>query len=209
MTRPEPRYEAAERVMHWIHVPSLILLLLSGWYIYSPGTALFFEGMASARLVHFVCMWIFLFTGVFHGYDYFISGRFATDSFHLEDAKDVPYALRARYFLMEQEDGRFAGRFGPLEKLTYEITFIVSAVTVVTGLLIYFGTHPTSIGLFNALVFKLNDIGGGIQNMKALHLLCAWFFVWYLAVHVYFFLTEDAGAIFDMLLGRNQPGREG
>jgi Ni/Fe-hydrogenase b-type cytochrome subunit len=183
-----------------------VLLLLSGWYIYSPGTAPFFKGMESARLVHFVCMWIFLCTGVFHGYDYFVTGRFPHDSFHLKDVKDVPYALRARYFLLEQEDGRFVGRFGPLEKLTYEITFILSALMVVSGLFIYYGTHPTSIGWFNTLVFKLADIGGGLQNIKALHLLIAWFFAVYLAIHIYFFLTEDAGAILDMFFGRKETG---
>jgi len=207
MANQEPRYAATERVMHWIHVPSLILLLLSGWYIYSPDTAPFFKGMASARLVHFVCMWIFLFTGLFHGYDYFVTGRFPTDSFHLKDVKDVPYSLRTRFLLLERQDGRFVGKFGPVEKLMYEMTFIVSAVTVVSGLLIYYGTHPTSVGWFNALVFKLADMGGGIQNIKAFHLLCAWFFAWYIALHVYFSLTEDAGSIFDMLFGRKQTGK--
>jgi len=91
MTKQEPRYEATERVMHWIHAPVVVLLLLSGWYIFSPDTAPFFKGMASARLVHFVCMWIFLCVGIFHGYDYFVTGRFATDSFHSKDLKEVPY----------------------------------------------------------------------------------------------------------------------
>jgi len=208
MANQQPRYEAVERVMHWIHAPVVILLVLSGWYIYSPTTAPFFSGMASARLVHFVCMWIFLCVGIFHGYDYFVSGRFATDSFHFKDTKEVPYELRARYVLLESEDGRFVGRFGPLEKLTYEITFIVSALTTVSGLLIYYGTHPTSMGWFNVLVGKLNAMGGGIQNMKAFHLLLAWFFVLYLAVHIYFFLTEDRGAILDMLTGRARTRTE-
>lgn len=208
MKNKEPRYGGVERVMHLINMVAVVLLLLSGWYIYSPTTAPFFKGMASARLTHFVSMWIFLFTGLVHGYDYFISGRFATDSFHLKDFKELGYELKTRYSLLQKEDGRFVGRFGPLEKLAYEVTYILSALTVVTGLLIYFGTHPTSIGWFNALVFKLADIGGGIQYMKAYHLILAWFFVVYLAVHIYFFLTEDAGAIFDMLTGRRETQRE-
>jgi len=56
-------------------------------------------------------------------------------------------------------------------------------------------------------VAKLNDMGGGIQNIKAFHMLLAWFFAWYIALHIYFFLTEDAGAIFDMFFGRKQAGK--
>ncbi len=204
MKHRKSKYTIIERVTHWFHSLSLLLLGVSGWYIYAPETCPFFSSMDSARLMHFVMMYLYFFVGLFHVYYYFIMNRYGSDSIHLSDLKDLPFEIKSRYLLMRDQEGEFHARFSPLEKLVYEAVFVLAALEAATGFLIYFYKHPLGIELADRLVVWTTDIFGGMQYIKAGHVIFAWLFVLYFAVHIYFVLTEDPRAVLEMIIGRRR-----
>jgi Ni/Fe-hydrogenase 1 B-type cytochrome subunit len=170
-------HDAIERGGHVLHILNTILLLLSGMQIAYPSFAVF-GSMDNARFVHFVDMYLFLFVGVFHVYQFFATGKLMT-------AGPLPRNLKTfwgtlKYYLFIERAEPPHGKYNPLQIITYFLLFVLSAIQVALGFTLYW---PAQLS-FIVVAF------GGLMTVRVLHLTVAWIFLAFVALHLYLILTQ-------------------
>ena len=88
------KHTVVTRVMHGIHLISMVLLILSGFYIYAPDSFRIFPSMDAARYVHFIFMYFIGWTLVYKFYYSIVTGEIKELIFTWKDAKELPKLIK-------------------------------------------------------------------------------------------------------------------
>ena len=178
-------YSAFERVWHWLQALTILLLLLTGVEIHSPG-GFHVLGFARATWVHealalftianaFLALFYHLATGAIR--QFFPQPR---DFFSLAIAQ-ITYYLRGIFtgapHPFVHEPGR---KLNVLQQVTYLLVLnLVLPAQVVTGVLMWKAQE------WAPFVNRL----GGLHQVAHVHVLCAWIFAAFIVMHVYLTTT--------------------
>jgi thiosulfate reductase cytochrome b subunit len=184
-TKRVPIYTAFERVWHWLQALTIIMLLVTGLEIHSPGSVRLF-GFARAIWVHealalftianaFLSLFYHLATGAIR--QFFPQPR---DFFSLAIAQ-VAYYTRGIF-----TDAPHPFAHGPENKLNVlqQVTYLgvlnlVLPLQVATGILMWKAQE------WAGLVDRL----GGLDVVASVHVVCAWLFAAFVVMHVYLTTT--------------------
>ena len=171
------KHDVIERAGHWIHVANMVLLFLSGLQIHFA-TLNIFGSMTNARFVHFVDMYVFLFIGVFHTYQFFATGKWLS-------AGPVPRNLRGtgatiKYYLFLSDRKVETGKYNGLQIVTYFLLFAISVVMAVVGFSLYWPVRLSWVV----------SAFGGLMTLRQVHYILSWVFMVFTAVHLYLVLTQ-------------------
>lgn len=193
------KHDGVERFTHWTHLVDTILLVLSGLQIHYPGLSVF-GSMVTARFVHIVSGYLFIFLGVFHVYFFFALGKKKIAMPHFSDFGELAPIVKYYLFI----DGRKPdyAKYNVLQKISYAGLFVVSFLQTVLGFALYWPV---------ALASVLSFFGGAV-SARIWHTTVMWVFVSFTAVHVYLVLTEDVRMVKAMVGGyyfRKVPDGEG
>jgi len=172
------KHDFQERFTHWAHVIDFVVLLLSGFQIKYPSFAPF-GSMATARYLHIVSSYVFVFLGILHTYFFFAAGKWKIAMPSLSDLGDLGPTLKY-YLFLSREKPDFA-KYNPLQKFSYALLFLVSAFQVLIGFALYWP------GYFSGLIYGM----GGLMVVRSWHLLIAWTFVAFTLLHLYLVFSED------------------
>jgi Ni/Fe-hydrogenase 1 B-type cytochrome subunit len=190
------KHDGVERFTHWTHMLDTILLVLSGLQIHYPDFRIF-GTMQTARFVHIVSGYYFIFLGIFHVYFFFALGKRKIAMPHFEDLAELGPITRYYLFLSRRKPDY--AKYNVLQKFAYAALFVVSFVQAVLGFALYW---PASFSLVIALF-------GGAVSARIWHTTIMWVFLSFTAVHAYLVLTEDPGlarAMIDGYYVRRAPG---
>ena len=191
----KPAFDFFERLFHIGHVMNMIILLLSGFQIHS-GSFNIFGKMANARTLHFFFAWFFVYMGIWHIYRFFANGTFRTSFPHpIKNFGGFVKAIRYYLFLEEhppKPDEKDKKEYNELQKLTYTGIFILAGVQTILGFILYWPEFLATLGA--AL--------GGLQWVRYLHYIIAWFFVFFTMVHLYLVFVEGLKFIRRMMPGK-------
>ena len=69
------KHTVVTRIMHGIHLVSMIMLILTGFQIYSPGWFRLFPTMEIARYIHFIFMYVIGWTFIYKIYYTVVTGE--------------------------------------------------------------------------------------------------------------------------------------
>jgi thiosulfate reductase cytochrome b subunit len=184
-TKRVPIYTAFERVWHWLQALTIIMLLVTGLEIHSPGSVRLL-GFARAIWVHealalftianaFLSLFYHLATGAIR--QFLPQPR---DFFSLAIAQ-VAYYTRGMF-----TDAPHPFEHGPESKLNVlqQVTYLgvlnlVLPLQVATGILMWKAQE------WAGLVDRL----GGLDVVASVHVTCAWLFAAFLVMHVYLTTT--------------------
>jgi len=181
-------HDIIERVGHWIHLVNMVLLILSGIQIHAPWFNVF-GSMNTARLVHFVDMYVFLFIGVFHVYQFFAAGKWRTAGPTLSNLKSTGGTIKYYLFLTDRKP--LFNKYNPLQIITYFLLFAISAVQAVLGFALYWPMRlPVVVDAF-----------GGLMGVRQAHYILAWVFIAFTAAHLYLVLTQPLTLTRSMVTG--------
>lgn len=194
--------------LHWAHLLAMVLLFISGWYIYSP----FFEGgMGIMRYIHFIMMYVVILVLVIRIYWAFfgMSGDFHDFSIYQTENRGKLTSVFL-YYLFLRKDHPDTGRHSPLKKATYLTWPILIVLEALTGFALYTGNifgisflyAPKAMGW-------LTDLCGGLANVRIIHYLIMWIFIVTVGVHIYLALVEDIKEFAPMFLGRETKEKRG
>ncbi len=172
------KHDGVERFTHWTHMADTIFLILSGLQIHYPGF-LVFGTMQTARFVHLVSGYLFIFLGVFHVYFFFALGKWKIAMPRLADIAEI--APITRYYLFLSRVKPDYAKYNVLQKFSYAGLFAVSLLQTVLGFALYW---PAAF----AAVFAAF---GGAVSVRIWHTTVMWVFLSFTAVHVYLVVTED------------------
>ncbi len=170
---------------HWIRVLAILVLVLTGFYIHTP----FIKGgpesfiMAWMRFFHFVAAYALILGLVVRVYMAFKSTFDADwkDFSVTKNLKNVPDILG--YYLFIKGSHKDYRKYNPLQALFYLVTGILIIFTALTGAAVY---HGRLFMVFPMDSFRwVNTLLGGESYTRLLHILTMWYFIIFMAIHVY------------------------
>jgi len=179
------------RLFHWCFVLSIITLVITGLYIHFPWTNTMLEGsstfpVATMRYIHFIAA--FAFTGALLARLYLLLFGNRQERFWdflpitPRNIKNVVATVKYYLYLGSPEEHRLG--HNALAGIVYFITFIVAALTILSG---FYMLYPESAAWqsWGLTLF------GTQQQARFLHYLFMWYFIIFAATHVYIVIWND------------------
>ncbi|MHB8170282.1 MAG: Ni/Fe-hydrogenase, b-type cytochrome subunit [Thermincolia bacterium] len=176
-----------QRIFHGVNFVSIVLLVITGFYINKP----FVDGvMNGMRYLHFLAMFVVVANLTVRIYYAFLgkykdAGDFAVRS---KDWRNLLPTLKYYLFLGPYPAN---SKYNPMQKLTYLMYLPLLLFQAFTGLIMY---RPE---LFDGLIKMM----GGMASVRGYHYVLMWVFIAYVIVHVYMVLTEAMDKVKLILFG--------
>jgi Ni/Fe-hydrogenase 1 B-type cytochrome subunit len=82
-------------------------------------------------------------------------------------------------------------RYNPLQKLSYNIVWVMVLIQIITGAMLYWSSET----------MRAADYLGGLMAIKVLHDFMTYLFISYIIVHVYLVLSSDIRDLWAMING--------
>ncbi len=170
------------RILHAIHMVSMVVLILTGFYIYAPLSFKILPNMDIARFLHFIFMYVIIATMIFKLYYVLVTGEIRDLLFTWKDLKQLPGVILYYVFgIFTRKVRKKEGKYNAGQKLLYTAWPLLLILQAITGLAMYF---PESFSGFIILF-------GGLSNCKAWHAISAWIFTITTLVHIYLGTTGN------------------
>ena len=196
----EKRHPLSFRILHELIMASIIILIITGFYIHRP----FVGGggflMATVRGVHFffaavlVISTIIRVIGMFVGKDRDWRSFVPTGS----DIKLLPGVIS--YYAYLSREPVLKKKYNPLQMFSYCLAFVLIVFQALSGLALMW---PSAFGWFNYSWFQ-NSI-----EVRIAHFVVTWLFIMFLMIHVYLTIREKFQEIKEMhLLSGDEKEKE-
>ncbi len=199
------------RAMHWAAAGSIVVLVVTGFYIGAPyfmtgGEATPRFAMGWMRFLHFLAAAVFVTTGIVRAYWLFAGNRFERwrALFPVRPRDWVNLYRMVKFYLMihPERAPRYLGH-NPLQQLSYTAIYVVAIVMVLTGFALYGQANPD--GLIRALFGWVIPLLGGNQAVRFVHHALTWAFLIFIPIHVYLAIradkVEETGTISSIVSG--------
>ena len=198
------------RFMHWSAAVSIVVLFITGFYIgrpyfmaSGPGTSF---GLQWFRLAHFIAAGVLVATAIVRAYWLIAGNRFerlaALFPFRRRDWKNLVRMMKFYLFIHPSRAPRYLGH-NPLQQIFYTITYVMAGVMTVTGFALFAQSNPD--GVMAQTFGRLVPLLGGMQMVRVIHHVSAWFFPMFVVFHVYLTvradLLERSGTMSSMVSG--------
>lgn len=190
------------RAMHWIAAASIVVLVVTGFYIGRPyfmtwGEASSHYLMGWMRFLHFAAAGVLVATGIVRVYWLFAGNRFERwpALFPVRGKDWVNLGRMIKHYLMigRGQGPEYLGH-NPLQQLSYTGLYLVTIVMVLTGFALFGQANPG--GLIHTAFGWIPPLLGGVQRTRFIHHVLTWVFVIFVPLHIYLSLRVD-------LLGRS------
>lgn len=185
------------RAMHWAAAGSIVVLIVTGFYIGKP----YFVAGAQAtdpylmgrfRLVHFVAAGVLVATGIVRVYWLLAGNAFenwkALFPVRRRDWTNL-FRMIKKYLMIHPERAPHYVGHHPLQQWSYTLVYALTVFMVLSGFALY--------GLYNPSGFFYRAFGwfgvtlGGAQATRFWHHVLAWGFLVFIPMHVYLSLRAD------------------
>lgn len=167
-----------DRICHWLMVILVSVLLLSGYYIHTPGRLGKIYDMGLNIMIQSI--FGFLATGVFSLWMYkkIVTQSYKDVLFRKRDIFDLKGLLK--YYLFMENKPPVHGKYNAGQKLVYTSWFFVFIIMSITGLILY------SVNFGYILPLQVN-----VQKIRFYHFIAACYFMGTIPLHIYLSVTED------------------
>ncbi len=185
------RHPLSFRILHELIMASILILIITGFYIHRPfvGGAGFLMTMTlgvhfffgAVLIISTVTRVILMFVGKERDWRSFIP----TGS----DFKLLPKVLN--YYAYIVKEVTIKKKYNPLQMISYCLAFVLIVFQIISGLAL---KYPDSFGWFNYGFFN-NEI-----ETRMAHFVVTWLFIMFLMIHVYLTIREKFAEIKEMHL---------
>jgi len=170
------KHTLVTRIMHWTHVLSMVILALTGLQIYAPDSFRLFPSMDWTRYLHFIFMYLVVWTMVYKIYYVLVTGEIRELLFTFKDVIELPaLATHYLYGIFVGRKKKDWGKFNPGQKFIYTVWPLLLVLQAITGFALYW---PGLFAPFNAVL-------GGLGYVKLWHFIISWMFILTMAAHIY------------------------
>ena len=197
----EARHPLSFRILHEIIIVSILLLIITGFYIHRP----FVEGggflMAMTRGVHFFFAAILIIATVVRIINMFVGRDRDWRSFIPtgSDFKLLPRIIN--YYAYIGKEPELKKKYNPLQMISYCLVFVLIIFQALSGLAMQ---YPDGILRWFNYVWFNNEIA-----VRMAHFVVTWLFVMFLMIHVYLTIREKFSEIREMhLLSSSEDNQE-
>jgi len=185
------------RAMHWAAALSIVLLVVTGFYIGKPyfithGEASKHFLMGWMRFLHFAAAGVFVATAIVRVYWLFAGNQFERWKalFPVRKTDWINMFKQVKFYLMIQPEKapHYLGH-NPLQQFSYTAMYGIAVIQVVTGFAMYGQSRPG--GLWYTLFGWVVPLLGGIQVVHFVHHVFTWLFITFIPIHIYLALRAD------------------
>lgn len=185
------------RAMHWIAVVSILVLVVTGFYIGAPyfvqgGEASSHYLMGRVRFFHFAAAGLFVATAIVRAYWLVAGNQFerwrALFPVRIKDWVNMWKQVKFYLMIQPEKAPQYLGH-NPMQQLSYTGIYMVAAAQAVTGFAMYGQSRPG--GLWYTLFGWVIPLFGGIQIVHVVHHVLSWVFLIFLPIHIYLALRAD------------------
>jgi Ni/Fe-hydrogenase 1 B-type cytochrome subunit len=193
------------RLFHWMFALSIIMLVVTGFYIHGPWTNTLQEGsksfpMATMRYMHYIAAYTFsaavairLFLYIFGNAQERILDILPVTP---RNIKNLGMTLLQYSYISDKHDERLGHNI--LAGLAYLLTFIAAIIMIMSGFYMLFPEIPFWEG-WGVTLF------GSQQFARYLHHVLMWWFMIFAVIHIYLVIwndcTEPEGLISSIFTG--------
>ena len=209
---PVKEWSVAIRINHWAMAISILVLIVTGFYIADPFTI--YQGetvdkffMGNMRYVHILSGILLMFIFIWRIYLAFFSKFHADwkDFFAWTDFKCTRNQIKF-YLLIDKEAPEHDCLYGPMQSLAYSGLFLMIFLILITGLILMgAGYHAGFTAFFYKILKPVENMLGGLAIVRYIHHILTWFFILFIVVHVYMAFWYDAilkqGTVSSMISG--------
>jgi Ni/Fe-hydrogenase 1 B-type cytochrome subunit len=185
------RHPLAQRILHEVILTSILLLVLTGFYIHRPfiGGAGFL--MSMSRGVHFFAAALLIIGVVIRIALLFFGHNRDWRSFipTFSDIKLLPGAIL--YYGYIGKEPEFRKKYNPLQMISYSLVFVLVIFQILSGFALI-SPDAAWISWLNYGLFN-NEI-----VTRLAHYIITWLFVLFMMIHVYLTIRENFSQIMDM-----------
>jgi Ni/Fe-hydrogenase 1 B-type cytochrome subunit len=195
------RHPMSFRILHELIMVSILLLIVTGFYIHRPfvGGAGFL--MLLMQGVHFFFAAVLIIAAVTRVITMFVGKERDWRSFIPTGADFKLLPRTINYYAYISKELELKKKYNPLQMITYCIAFIMIVFQIISGLALKYPDGAFSwfnYGLFN------NEI-----EVRMAHFVITWLFIIFLMIHVYLTIREKFSEIKEMhLLSSSEEGEE-
>lgn len=185
------------RAMHWAAAVSIVVLVVTGFYIGKPyfithGEASAHYLMGWVRFLHFAAAGVFVATAIVRVYWLFAGNQFERWKalFPVRQSDWINMFKQVKFYLMIQPEKapHYLGH-NPLQQFSYTGMYTVAIAQVITGFAMYGQSRPG--GLWYTLFGWVVPLLGGIQVVHFVHHVLTWAFLIFIPIHIYLALRAD------------------
>ena len=187
-------------INHWAMAISIVILIVTGFYIAKPFTVGAGETtgkflMANIRFIHLIFGLLLCALLIWRIYIAFFS-RFHPDwkdIFAWTDVKNSWSAIKF-YTLISREPPEHCGLYGSLQSMAYLFLFVITTIEVFTGMILYGALHQAGLARFSSTVLGpiSRGIFGGLAGARFVHGVLLWLFIIFALIHTYLAFWYDA-----------------
>lgn len=186
------------RSMHWLAAVSIVVLVLSGFYVGRPYFMVPGEGtetnlMSWMRQAHFLAAGLLVATAIVRAYWLFAGNRYERIRALFPGFRDlarIPKVIRHYLMLLPEEKTPHYLGHNPLQQLSYTSMYLLGLLMVVTGFAMYGQSDPG--GLFYRAFAWVGTLFGGMQYVRFVHHVGTWAFIIFIPLHIYLSLRADS-----------------
>lgn len=199
------------RFSHWLSALTLVVLFVTGLFISFPmwvtsGEASSHFVMGRFRFVHFTAAGLLVAGGIIRVYWMFAGNQFerwaALWPFTRKNLAHAVQMLKSYITFDADLQPHFVGH-NPLAQGAYTTIYVLTTVMILTGFAMYGQSNPG--GFFYSAFAWVPALFGGLQNVRLVHHMTAWFYPIFFSIHIYLAIRADylerAGVVSSMLTG--------
>jgi Ni/Fe-hydrogenase 1 B-type cytochrome subunit len=192
-------WSAAMRLNHWSMALSILVLIITGFYIATPfsipqGETVNKFFMGNVRFVHTLFGLFLTFIFIWRVYLAFFSKFHADwkDFFAFTDWPNTVKQLKF-YALISKEPAEHKYLYGPMQSLAYAALLIMVLLIVISGLILMgAGYHAGFTAMVYSWLKPVENMVGGLAIVRWIHHILTWCFILFILVHVYMVFWYDA-----------------
>ena len=199
----ELEFSAAYRWQHWIRALSITILTITGFYIAipfitpipNPEPTNFMQ--AKFRSVHEIFGFVLAAVILFKSYLFLFGRKHNAERAAIKDIFNPKiWIQQIGYYLLITKHPKLSGVYNPLQFMAYVGFYILMAVLIITGFVLYANVYHQGFG---GLIYEpmrvLEEMMGGLANVRIIHHIAMWGVILFVVGHVYM-------AIYNAIFGK-------
>ncbi len=199
----ELEFTALYRWQHWIRALSIVVLVITGFYIATPiissapnsePTSFMY---ALFRSWHIIFGFVLIAVVILKSYLFIFARENKGERISFGDMLSVKtWIKQIGYYMLVSKHPKLKGVYNPLQFAAYGGFYLMILILVITGLILY--VHVFHDGL-SALIYIpmrfIEELVGGLAVARMLHHVTMWGVILFILVHIYL-------AIFNAIFGK-------
>jgi len=200
----EMEFTSLYRWQHWIRALSIVILTVTGFYIAIPFVSPVPNSeptnfmYALFRSWHEIFGFVLIAVVLFKSYLFVFSKRYRGEMSSIMDFFNPKvWIQQVGYYLLITKHPHLKGTYNPLQFVAYIGFYVLMAVLIITGLILY--VHVYHEGLGASLYDTMRGFEvmlGGLAWVRELHHIAMWGVILFVSVHVYM-------AIYNAVFGKD------